>query len=89
VQERTSQPLQVGLGQAPSHEKEATTVASFFIRCAEQEWMEVAVGARKGQKIFMAAIFAFHAGKAFVQIAAVEITIDYLLDIRPPEALLP
>jgi hypothetical protein len=28
----------------------------------------------KGQKVFMAAIFAFHAGKAVVQIAAIEIT---------------
>ena len=36
----------------------------------------------------MVAIFAFHAGKAVVQITAVEITIDYLLDIWPPEAVL-
>ncbi|MDO9228236.1 MAG: hypothetical protein Q7U03_01600, partial [Syntrophales bacterium] len=42
-----------------------------------------------GQEIFMAAIFAFHAGKAVVQIAAIEIAIDYLLDIGPPEAVLP
>ena len=37
----------------------------------------------------MAAIFAFHTGKAVMQIAAIEIAIDYLLDIWPPEALLP
>jgi len=36
----------------------------------------------------MVAIFAFHAGKAVVQITAVEITIDHLLDIWPPEAVL-
>ena len=40
------------------------------------------------QEIFMAAIFAFHAGKAVVQITAVEITIDHLLDIGPPEVVL-
>ena len=45
--------------------------------------------AGKGQQIFMAAVFAFHAGKAVVQIATVEITIDHLLDIGPPEAVLP
>jgi hypothetical protein len=33
-------------------------------------WAEVAMFARKGQKVFMAAIFAFHTGKAVVQIAA-------------------
>ena len=37
----------------------------------------------------MAAVFALHAGKAVVQIAAVEIAIDHLLDIWPPEAVLP
>ncbi len=37
----------------------------------------------------MAAIFAFHAGKAVVQITAVEITIDHLLNIGPPESVLP
>ena len=33
----------------------------------------------------MATIFAFHAGKAFVQITAIEIAIDHLLDIGPIE----
>ena len=36
----------------------------------------------------MASIFTLHAGKAVVQITAVEITIDHLLDIGPPEAVL-
>ena len=45
--------------------------------------------ARKCQQILVAAIFAFHAGKAVVQIAAIEITIDHLLDIGPPESVLP
>ena len=40
------------------------------------------------QDIFMAAIFTPHTGKAVVQIAAVEITIDHLLDIGPPEFVL-
>ena len=37
----------------------------------------------------MAAILAFHAGKTVVQIAAIEVAIDYLLDIGPPESVLP
>ena len=37
----------------------------------------------------MAAVFTFHTGKAVMQIAAVEITIDHLLDIGPPESVLP
>lgn len=37
----------------------------------------------------MAAIFAFHVGKSVVQIAAIEIVVYHLLDIRPPEALPP
>ncbi len=41
------------------------------------------------QKIFVAAVFAFDAGKAVDQIAAIEITVDHLFDIRPPEAILP
>ena len=44
---------------------------------------------RKCQQIFVTAIFAFHAGKAVVQITAIEIAIDHLLDIGPPEAALP
>ena len=45
--------------------------------------------AGEGQEIFIAAIFAFHTGKTVVQIATVQITIDHLLDIWPPEAVLP
>jgi hypothetical protein len=36
----------------------------------------------------MAAAFAFHTGKAVVQIAAIQIPIDHLLKIRPPESVL-
>jgi len=50
---------------------------------------EVAALAGKCQQIFMAAVFAFHTGKPVVQITAIEITIDHLLDIGPPEAVLP
>jgi len=49
----------------------------------------VAALAGKCQQIFMAAVFAFHTGKPVVQITAIEITIDHLLDIGPPEAVLP
>ena len=37
----------------------------------------------------MATVFTFHAGKAVVQITAIEIAVDHLLDIRPPESVLP
>jgi hypothetical protein len=36
----------------------------------------------------MAAIFAFHAGKVVVQIAAIQIAINHLLDVRSPESVL-
>jgi hypothetical protein len=52
-------------------------------------WAKVPALARKCQQVFMAAVFAFHTGKAVVQIAAIEIAIDHLLDIRPPESILP
>jgi hypothetical protein len=45
--------------------------------------------AREGKQVFMAAVFAFHPGKAVFKIAAIEIAIDHLLDIRPPESILP
>jgi len=45
--------------------------------------------AGKCQQIFVAAVFTFHTGKAVVQITAIEIAIDHLLDIGPPEAVLP
>ena len=44
---------------------------------------------RECQQIFMSAILAFHTGKTIVRIAAVEKTIDHLLDIGPPEAVQP
>jgi hypothetical protein len=40
-------------------------------------------------KIFMAAILAFHTGKAVVQIAAIQIPVNNLLQIGPPESVLP
>jgi len=45
--------------------------------------------AGEGQEIFMAAILSFHTGKAVVQIAAIQIPMNNLLDIRPPESVLP
>jgi len=33
------------------------------------------------QEVFMAAILAFHSGKAVVPVPAIEIAIDHLLDI--------
>ena len=37
----------------------------------------------------MAAILAFHTGKAVVQIAAIQIPVNNLLQIGPPESVLP
>jgi hypothetical protein len=50
--------------------------------------LKAASPAGECHEIFMAAILAFKAGKAVVQIATVEITIDHLLDIGPSEAIL-
>lgn len=44
--------------------------------------------AGEGQQVFMAAVIAFHAGKTVVRIAAIEITINHLLDIGTPEYVL-
>jgi hypothetical protein len=37
----------------------------------------------------VATIFTLHADKAVVQITAIAIAVYHLLDIRPPEAILP
>ena len=37
----------------------------------------------------MAAIFALHPGKAVVQVPAIEVPVNDLLQIGPPEAVLP
>jgi len=49
---------------------------------------EVAALTREGQQVFVAAVLAFDTGKTVVQIAAVKVTVNHLLDIRPPEAVL-
>jgi hypothetical protein len=41
------------------------------------------------RQIYMVAVITFDIGKAVVRIAAVQIAIDHLLDIGPPEAVLP
>jgi hypothetical protein len=52
-------------------------------------WAKVAGLAGVCQDVFVAAVFAFHAGEAVVQITAIEVAVDHLLDIRPPESVLP
>jgi hypothetical protein len=44
--------------------------------------------AGKCQQILMAAVLAFHKGKAVVRVAVVQIPVDHLLDIGPPETIL-
>jgi len=50
---------------------------------------EVTSLAGEGQEIFVTAIFTFHASKAVVNITAIKIAVNHLLDIWPPEAILP
>ena len=50
---------------------------------------EIVTSSGECWEMFMAAIFAFHTGKAFVQIAAVEITVNHPLKIGSPEPVLP
>ena len=45
--------------------------------------------AGKCQEVFMTAVFTLHAGEAVVQIAAVEVPVNDLLQMRSPEAVLP
>jgi hypothetical protein len=45
--------------------------------------------AGKCQQVFMAAIFTFDSGKTVVQTSTVEITVNHLFDIWPPEPILP
>jgi hypothetical protein len=52
-------------------------------------WAEVPPFAGECQQVFVAAVFAFHTGKTVAYIAAIQITIDHLLDIRSPETILP
>jgi hypothetical protein len=52
-------------------------------------WTKMPSFTRKCQQIFMAAVFAFHTGKAVVEVAAIQITVDHLFNIRPPETILP
>ena len=45
--------------------------------------------AGENHEVFVAAVFAFHASKAVVQIAAIEIPVDDLLDIGTEKSILP
>jgi hypothetical protein len=46
---------------------------------------EMTALAGKCQEIFMAAVFAFHTGKAVVQVPAIEVPVNDLLQIGPPK----
>lgn len=50
---------------------------------------EVAALAGKCEEIFMAAVFALNADKAVVQIPAIQIPVDDLLDIGAKKSILP
>jgi len=50
--------------------------------------LKAATLAEECQEIFMAAVFAFHAGKAVVQVPAIKLPVNDLLQIGPPESVL-
>jgi hypothetical protein len=50
---------------------------------------EMTALAGEGQKIFMVAIPALHPGKAVVQVATVQVAVNDLLEVRPPEPVRP
>jgi hypothetical protein len=49
---------------------------------------KMAALAGKCQQVFMAAVVTSYTGKAVAQIAAIQVTINHLFDIRPPEAVI-
>jgi len=51
--------------------------------------LKAATLAGEGQQVRVAKVFALHTGKVVAQVAAIEIKIDHLVDIGPPEAVLP
>jgi hypothetical protein len=50
--------------------------------------LKAAILTRECQEIFVAAIFTLHTGKPVVDIAAIQIPINHLLDVRSPESVL-
>jgi hypothetical protein len=50
--------------------------------------LKAATLAEEGQELFVAEVFAFHKGKAVVDVAAIQIPINHLLDVRSPESVL-
>jgi hypothetical protein len=50
--------------------------------------LKAATLAGEFQKVFVAAVFAFHTGKPVVDLAAIQIPINHLLDVRSPESVL-
>jgi len=50
--------------------------------------LKAATLAGECQKVFVAAVFAFHTGKPVVDVAAIQIPINHLLDVRSPESVL-
>lgn len=52
-------------------------------------WAEMTALAGEGQQVFMAAVNTFDTGETIVRVAAVKVVVDDLLDIGPPESVLP
>jgi len=52
-------------------------------------WAEMPTLAGECQQVFMVAILAFYMGKAFVQIAAIQIPTNNLLKIRTQKSVFP
>jgi len=52
-------------------------------------WAEMTALAGEGQQVFVAAVNTFDTGETIVRVAAVEVAVYDLLDIGPPESVLP
>jgi len=55
----------------------------------EDYGLKVVTLAGEGKQLLMAAFFAFHSGKAVVQVATVQVAVNDLLEVRPPEPVRP
>jgi hypothetical protein len=72
------------------------TLKPYDLLCASDAGRaDVEALAREGRQIFtfalqgMAAILTLHTGKTLMRVTTIHVTIDHLLNIRPPESILP
>jgi hypothetical protein len=66
----------------------STTTQAGGEKGIEYYQLKAATLAGECQEIFVAAVFAFDTGKPVVDVAAIQIPINHLLDVRSPESVL-